>query len=144
MTWLKTEWLKDLKLKPCVTLSQILQVEDLLGIDFPLQYKEFMMFSNGASGPIGNESYIIFFSLEEVLNINLLFNVKTIAPNFVIFASDGGGEFFLFDVNTPKYRVAMVPIVVFNIKEAIYYADTFSGFWDVLYKGLWNVLPQKE
>jgi hypothetical protein len=47
-----------MKLNPPATGKNIEEVGLILGINFPVHYKDFMLQSNGAEGNIGNNAYV--------------------------------------------------------------------------------------
>ncbi len=88
---------EHMELTAPATCKEIAELEARLDAKFPEDYKEFLMQSNGAEGPIGAESYLVLWSLDEILNHNNGYNVTAFAPNFVLFGSNGGGTACAFE-----------------------------------------------
>lgn len=89
---------------------------------------------NGGEGFIGPNAYVIFWKLEELMELNKAYQVAEYAPGLFIFGSDGGGEAYAFDVRTPAMPIVSVPFVGLDLSLARAIAPTFSGFLDILSK----------
>ena len=85
----------------------IKQVEELLGINFPAEYKEFMLETNGVEGGIGENSYVAIWHIEEIIDLNNEYDVNKYTPGLLYFASDGGGTAFAFDIRTEEKPLAL-------------------------------------
>lgn len=73
----------------------ISELENKLRVKFPIDYIEFMLFSNGYEGSIG-ESYIAIWLIEELIEANESCEVEEYTPGLILFGSDGGEEAFAF------------------------------------------------
>jgi hypothetical protein len=93
---------------PPVNLSSIRQFEVADSLRLPDDYAGFLQRANGGEGFIGN-AYVIFWPVEELLEMNRVYHVAEYAPGLFIFGSDGGGEGFAFDMrNEAKPIVAVL------------------------------------
>lgn len=45
----------------------IKEVENSIGFDLPVQYREFMLYSNGAEGELGENSYLVLWPIEDII-----------------------------------------------------------------------------
>lgn len=108
-------------------------VELEMGINFPDQYKEFMMESNGAEGSIGENSYLAIWSVEEIVPLNKDAKVEEFTPGLVFFASDGGGMAYAFDKRDENVPIVEIPDDSIHIEDAKLIGKTFNDFLQNLY-----------
>ena len=40
--------------------TKITEVENQIGVQLPIQYKQFMLYSNGAEGELGENTYLVY------------------------------------------------------------------------------------
>ena len=109
------------------------EVETTLGVTFPLQYKEFMLESNGAEGNIGENSYLALWHIEEIIELNEGYNVKEYYPGLVFFGSDGGGIAYAFNYRTEETPILAIPLDSIHIEDAKTCGNTFEEFLQILY-----------
>src|ERR1700761_8290476 len=62
-----------------------------LGVDLPLDYKDFLRASNGGAGFVG-DTYLHLWKAEELKPLNDGYQVARFAPALLLIGSDGGGE----------------------------------------------------
>lgn len=115
------------------TVSLIQQFEVQSGILLPKDYADFLCWANGGEGFIGS-AYLILWRLEDLLNLNLSYQVREYAPGLLLFGSDGGGEAFALDTRQVIKPILSVPFVGMNINNARFVADTFTAFLEYLAK----------
>ena len=48
--------------------KEIMEVENRIGVKLPIQYKEFMLYSNGAEGELGENSYWLYGQLKKLFH----------------------------------------------------------------------------
>jgi cell wall assembly regulator SMI1 len=89
-----------------------------LGVALPESYIEFLKQHDGGEGFIG-DSYIIFWKAEELIDFNREYEVETYAPGIFLFASNGGGEGYGFDMEDPAKPVVRVPFIGMDRQYAI-------------------------
>lgn len=56
--------------------KEIMEVENRIGVKLPIQYKEFMLYSNGAEGELGENSYLVIWPIEEIISLNEAYSVN--------------------------------------------------------------------
>jgi hypothetical protein len=120
-----------LELNPPVEENKVRKVEIELGVTFPNDYIEFISFSNGAEGSIG-ENYLILWSIDEIIELNEVYGVNDFAKGFVLFGSDGGDTAFAFDTRTKDLHIVTVPFIGMDIEEVKTCSNTFNGFFQYL------------
>ncbi|MEH7355595.1 SMI1/KNR4 family protein [Neobacillus drentensis] len=116
-----------LELNPPVEEKKVRNVEAELCIKFPNDYIEFISYSNGAEGSIG-ENYLILWSIEEIVELNEAYGVNEFAKGLVLFGSDGGDTAFAFDTRTNEIQIVTVPFIGMDLNEIAPCANTFNDF----------------
>ena len=119
--------LAKLAYRPGADTAQIFETERQLDVRLPDDYREFLEFSNGAEGFIG-DNYLDLWRVEDLPVRNKHYEVHRYAPGLFIFGSDGGGEAFGFDVRTPKVRVVQMPFVGMEWGVALEVGNSFTEF----------------
>jgi hypothetical protein len=127
------KYINDLQLNEPARLQAIIDVENKLGIEFPIDYKEFLLFSNGCEGSIG-ESYICIWPIEELIEANEASEVDEYTPGLVLFGSDGGGEAFAFDMRNNNKKYIMVPLML-EFNAIIEQGNSLAYFFERSYNG---------
>jgi cell wall assembly regulator SMI1 len=102
-----------------------------LHLQFPDEYKEFLLEADGAEGLWGEKNYAIVWPIESLKQYNEAYEVSTYLPGAFLFGSDGGGEAFAFDLKN-QMAIVRVPFVGMKRDLAIVIAKTFAEFIDVL------------
>lgn len=113
--------------------EDIKKVESEMDIIFPIQYKEFMLKTNGSEGFIGENSYLAIWSIEEIVPFNKEGKVEEFTPGLVQFASDGGGMVYAFDKRNEEILIVEIADDSIHIEEAKFLAKTFAEFLQYLY-----------
>ncbi|NWE18534.1 SMI1/KNR4 family protein [Pseudomonas sp. P7548] len=98
------------QLNPPAEREAINEVVKALGFSLPESYLDFLRAHNGGEGFIG-DNYIIFWSAEELEAFNREYEVATYAPGIFLFASDGGGEGYGFDMQDVNRPIVRMPFV---------------------------------
>jgi hypothetical protein len=100
---------------------------------FPKDYVEFLLWSNGGEGEIG-ENYLSLWRCEDIAQLNEDYSIqKYLTENFVAFGTNGGGECYAFDYSEPeKPKVINCALGDLDINELRYVADTFTEFIAIL------------
>ncbi|OPX42028.1 SMI1 / KNR4 family protein [Ruminiclostridium hungatei] len=125
--------IKSMDINPPASEKGISDVELEMGINFPVQYKEFMLESNGAEGRIGENSYLAIWSVEEIVPLNKDAKVEEFTPGLVFFASDGGGMAYAFDKREENVSIVEIPDDSIHIEDAKLIGKTFNEFLQNLY-----------
>lgn len=71
-----------LELNPPAEENRVRKAEIELGVKFPSDYIEFISFSNGAEGSIG-ENYLILWSIDEIIELNEAYGVNDFAKGII-------------------------------------------------------------
>lgn len=102
-------------------LAQIPSLERL-----PVDYVEFIKNANGGHGTVGKE-HLIVFPAQEIAKINEAAAVERFAPGLLIFASNGGGQSYAFDLRHEKVDIVKFFDMDIGDEEPIWCADSFEG-----------------
>lgn len=113
------------------TTRQIAGAEHSLNWSMPEDYREFLEFSSGGEGMIG-DYYVMFWTAEELAQYNQAYQVNQYAPGLVLFGSDGGGEGFAFDARTAPSPVVILPFVGMSLDYTKKVAPNFTTFLEKL------------
>ena len=99
-----------------------------LGVDLPLDYKDFLRASNGGAGFVG-DTYLHLWKAEELKPLNDGYQVARFAPALLLIGSDGGGEAYAFDLSELPWKVVRVPFVGMGVPDsAIPSGGNFTEF----------------
>lgn len=109
------------------------QVEKQFDIRFPDDYILFLSCHDGSSDFLGG-FYVQFFAFEDLILDNQDIRTDEFYPGLVIFASNGGGEYWAFDKRTDPPRIVQIPAVG-GISDALLCGHSFSEFLEYLDKG---------
>lgn len=111
-----------------VTPKQIELVQQQAGFIFPDDYRNFLLYGNGAEGPIGEHGYIQLWALEELVELNQAYSVSEFAPGLFLFGSDGGDEAFGFDLRNPGMPIIQLPFIPMDLQHVKHLVATFNEF----------------
>lgn len=120
--------IRDMDKEQPTTIRKIKEVEKKIGIAFPNEYKEIMLYSNGMEGPIGEEGYLCIWPIEEIIPLNDKYSVSEFTPGIVYFGSDGGDVAYGFDYNNEKILVIEIPFDSIHIEDEKVYSTSFYEF----------------
>ena len=120
------------------TEENIKAEEIKLGINFPAQYRDFMLRSNGAEGNIGEKSYLVIQPIEEIKQLNEEYAVNEFTPGLIYFGSDGGETAYAFDKRSDDILIVEFPFESIDISDVKLCAYTFDEFLQGLYYANWN------
>ena len=101
--------------------------ESASGISLPVEYKKFLLRTNGGEGFAGN-SYLILWRIEELKEANDACEVARCVPGLLFFGSDGGGEAMAFDCRNSSMAVVSVPFIGMEFDVARSISPDFDGF----------------
>jgi hypothetical protein len=103
----------------------------LKNINFILPKGFINFFSNSNGGElITDNNYVSLWPLTDMIRLNKEYNVEQYAPEFFIFASDGGDEAYAIE-KTTGYIYEM-PFVGMSVTTAILRAKTFNEFLNLI------------
>jgi len=106
-------------------ITAIENVEKLLGLTFPEQYKDFLLWSNGGEGVFGN-NYIYIWAIEDIIAYNRDYQIqKYLQKEYVAFGMDGdvGYVFYL-----PNHSIYKVDFGNLDIESIVCLASSFAEF----------------
>mgnify|MGYP000904116999 CR=1 FL=1 len=126
--------LRNLSLTEPATEESIWASELAFRRSFPLQYRQFLLLSNGAEGPVGRSSYLVLWPVEQLVPLNVSYETEKYAPGLLIIGSDGGGEAYGFDTRKEVLSVVQTPFVGMSWDVARQLAGSFNEFIELLHK----------
>jgi hypothetical protein len=100
----------------------------------PVDYREFLKITNGGEGFIGENAYVMFWGVDELVSMNKAYEVDTYVPGFLLFGSNGGGEAFGFDTRKKRWTIVQVPFVGMEWSLAERLGRSFKDFLEKLFK----------
>lgn len=111
----------------------IKKVEKLLNINFPQEYYDFLLISNGGEGAIG-QSYLVLWKIEDLIELNDAYGVEEFAPGLLIIGSDGGDTAYCIDIRSDLKQFVQVPFIGMDLSEVRGCSNDFKGFLSFLNK----------
>jgi len=129
----------QMKKRSGVLFSELKKIESELGFNFPKEYADFLLESNGAEGAIG-QAYLVLWSLEKIKPLNQKNEVERHAPHLIIFGSDGGDMAFAFDKHLISLPIVEIAFIDIGLEEPKMLSQTFSEFLEYMYTK-WQDLP---
>jgi hypothetical protein len=120
-------YLKDCELNEPTMLQAIQDVENQLAFNFPKEYSDFLLHSNGGEGSIGG-SYIRFWRIEELIEDNEGYGVQDFAPGLLIIGSDGSDTAYCIDTRFDGKTFVSVPFIGMDLDEVQQCGNTFTEF----------------
>jgi hypothetical protein len=127
------KYMMDMDLNESGNLSSINITEENLKIKFPEQYKNFLMTHNGAEGPIGENSYLVVWPIEDIISLNEEYGVFEFTPEILYFGSDGGEMAYAFDRRNLAVKIVEIPFESISIDDAVELSDDFDDFIKLIY-----------
>lgn len=127
-------FLEKFNLQTAANESEVRSAENTLNLKLPDDYVAFLKSGNGGEGFIG-ESYAILWGVSEIAPLNEDYESQKLAPGFLIFGTDGGGEAFGFDTRETNWTIVQIPFIGGNWDEARPLGSTFDQFLENLYVG---------
>lgn len=126
--------MKDMDFTEPTSEEALTIVENQLNVNFPTQYRKFMLKSNGAEGSIGAHSYLVIWPIDEIVELNEGYGVEEFTPGLIYFGSDGGGMAYAFDSRKSHMPIVEFPFDSIHIEDANLIADTFDEFVKTIYE----------
>ena len=118
----------QMTLRTGATPAQLSWLAAELGVVLPRDYIAFLEDSDGAEGPIGDQSYLRLWSSAEVADARSAYRLDELTPDLVAFGTDGGGIAYAFDYREPVPPVVMVEFVALDYDAVFRVAPTFDDF----------------
>ena len=98
----------------------------------PQEYIAFLQYSNGGEGSLGiNPGWFQLWAVEKVIELNKDYKIEKDLdlPGYFGFGSNGGGEFFAFEMIQDKpWKIVLIPSISLGANEAITIANGFEEF----------------
>ncbi|WP_257828251.1 SMI1/KNR4 family protein [Burkholderia glumae] len=89
--------------------EEIANLEKTLGVLLPLNYKDFLAWSDGGEGEVG-DLYLSIWTVTQVVELNALYSITTrMGRGFVGIGTDGGDYCFALDLRRDE-RFVVVPL----------------------------------
>ena len=120
-----SDLLDELNLANPVTPEELQAAEAALKFSLPDDYQDFML-NNGAGEGFVGKHYIILWKVSELAQFNLEYQFPVYAPDFVAFASSGGGDAFAFDTRMNPPPIVEVPFIGMSHEDGLRVADNFG------------------
>lgn len=121
----------DFEINEPTSETLILNLQNQIKIVLPKEYIEFMLFSNGGEGTIG-QSYLALWRVEDIIELNEAYKVSEYAPGLLIIGSDGGDTAYCIDMNIDKLPIVQVPFIGMDLDEVCICGNTFIDFLESL------------
>ena len=115
------------------TEQEIERVEKTLSFRFPDDYRQILLKHNGGEGSIGSNSYLVLWSVNDIIELNEAYEVHEFAPGLILFGTDGSDNAYAFDIRTDTKNIVNVPFIGMDLDEITVCADRFRDFLDYLY-----------
>ncbi len=125
--------IKGLDLRPPSSVVAIDKFERNANFKLPDDYIEFLRFTNGGEGFIGEQSYIMLWPIQDMIELNKSYKVNEYASGLFLFGSNGGGEAYAFDISSKHMNIVQVPFVGMDLSLVQSISSTFNGFVAYLY-----------
>ena len=125
------DYTKSNKLNTGADIDKITQVEKALSIKFPEDYIEFLCFTNGYEGKVG-ESFSIFIEVEKIEKYTQDYGGEFF-PWIIFIGTDGGNEMYVIDRRNEKIAFGILPYIG-DENDFIYLGDSFETFVEHLYR----------
>ena len=130
---IERDFLSDMNLNSGASDSEIERAQAELNIALPNSFLTFVRQHNGGEGFVG-ESYLVLWRVQDLKPFNADYKVLEYAPDFLFFASNGGGEGFAFDTAAETFPVYIIPFIGMSRHDAIAVSDSFAGFFGAVRK----------
>ena len=127
------KYIKNIEKNEPADTKIIKEVEKELKVNLPIEYKEFIMITNGIEGEIGKNSYISLWKIEDLTILNNEYAVEKYTPGLLYIGSDGGNIAYGFDKRN-KMKLIEIPFICVDYKEIKKCGESFLDFLEYLYK----------
>ena len=124
------DYSRENKFLPPAAPGSIRQAEEDLSIKFPQDYIDFLLFTNGYEGKLG-QSYSRFIQVEKIKEYTEDYG-REFLPWIVFIGTDGGNEMYIIDKRSDKLKFGILPYIG-DENDFILLGDTFEEFVRHLY-----------
>ena len=122
--------LKNLELlnkKNPANSEEINTVEKNLGIFLPQDYKDFLLYSNGITGSLSDDSFIQLWEIEKIPSRNEQIDYLADLSGLLVIGSDGGEMQYVLDLREGKKRYLMIDPL--DLNNGVFFAgNNFEEF----------------
>ena len=129
-TYFKTKAAFTNHFYPAASAAEIADVEELLEISLPEDYRDFLLESNGFEGFL-NESYLRLIPVEFLYD-NTQDYCSEFFPWAIYLGTNGGGEMAVLDTRKKPYQFGLLPYLGVD-EDFIALGDTFESFVKSIY-----------
>lgn len=112
------------------TEEQIDKLQMQLGVALPNDYKDFLLFSNGFEGEVG-QFVVIFEEVDRIYDTTQI-TCADFFPWAIFIGSNGSGEMFVIDTRKMPYQFGLLPYIS-SENDFLPLGDTFEKFIQRLY-----------
>ncbi|HZQ06617.1 MAG TPA: SMI1/KNR4 family protein [Anaerolineae bacterium] len=113
------------------SLDSIAEIQANLHVTFPNDYVDFLSYSDGADGYIGN-AYLKLFNLDRIARLRQQTLASGVKSELILFGSDGATWSYAFDSRLSPAPIVGVDPIVLEDTPPERYAETFIGFLEYL------------
>jgi len=128
------KYFENIELNGSTSAQEIDIVEKDMGLQFPIDYRQFIMNYNGGEGSIGSNSYIVLWSLNDITELNEAYEVNLFAPGLLLFGTDGANNAYAYDMRSVEKIIVEVPFIGMDLDEITMCAENLIEFLDYLYR----------
>jgi len=115
--------------RPPATEGRIRRAETELGVSLPPDYREFLAWSNGGYGIIG-EHYVSLEAVEDIPQYNEQYQIGKYLPNVIAIGSNRGGECYAFDYRDNRENPPLVQVPFGDLEpDAVTFLGDSFGSW---------------
>lgn len=129
---MNNQYIADIDFNDGASEESISIAENKLDVRLPDDYRNFMIEHNGGEGCVGDFAYIKLWKIEEIVELNELYEVKEYTPNLIYFGSDGGDMAYAFDLSKGQY--VEFPFMAIHEDEEEILGASFQEMMRALYK----------
>lgn len=115
---------------PPANLDKIKKIEQDFSIILPKDYVDFLLFTNGYDGKLG-EAYVIFIQIEKIREYTTMYG-GDFFPWLIYIGCDGGNEMFIIDNRNEKIQFGVLPFIG-DENDFIPLGESFEKFVNHLY-----------
>lgn len=126
-------YIKEIELNEPSSSKQIEYVEKVLSVQFPNDYKQFVLAYDGGEGCVGSNSYLVLWTLNDIIELNEAYAVNQFAPGLILFGTDGADTAYAYDMRTDKKMIVEVPFIGMNLGNLTVCANNLNDFLGYLY-----------
>lgn len=122
--------------RPAAAEAAIAAMEEALGAQVPEEYRQFLKLTNGGDGYIGDDSFAVFWSLQELAPRNEVYEIAKRLPGLLAIGTDGSTCAYAFDTRAYGWPIVKIPFKQYTLEAATVVAPTFIKFLKALYAKL--------